>query len=290
MTLGEPEVWALLGQLADRARAGRPLVTETAVALDPGGALREDPVGGGWLVIDPAAPRGWRGTVAPALALMLDLYVPLCVGPGSARLVIGHLAQSLDGRIATLSGRSRFISGAEDLAHAHRLRALFDAVLVGAATAEHDDPRLTTRLVPGRHPTRVVIDPERRLPPDLAVFSDRAAPTLLFCRDAGGATRHGAAELVALGGAGQLAPTEVLSALADRGLGRVFIEGGGVTISRFLAAGALDRLHVAVAPCIFGSGRPAVDLPAIEDLSGALSFEWRAFPLGRDVLFDCPLR
>ena len=74
-------------------------------------------------------------------------------------MVVAHLGQSLDGRVATVTGSSRFVTGPEDVRHTHRLRALFDAVLVGARTACIDNPRLTTRLVPGRQPARVIVDP-----------------------------------------------------------------------------------------------------------------------------------
>ena len=94
---------------------------------------------------------------------LLDLYLPLCIGQGAERLVLGHVGQSLDGQIATLAGASRYVTGPENIVHMHRLRSLMDAVVVGAGTVELDDPELTTRLVPGDHPTRVVIDPTLRL-------------------------------------------------------------------------------------------------------------------------------
>ncbi len=291
----EAALWRLLGELAGRAHAGRPVAARATVGLDAGG-LVVDPQGGGVLELDPAAPRGWRWPAgrcgAPVLAALLDLYVPLCAGPGRERLVVGHLAQSLDGRIATEGGASQFISGPEDLEHAHRMRALFAAVVVGASTVAHDDPRLTTRRVPGAHPTRVVIDPDRRLGTGHALFADGAAPTLVVCRASAagrGGARHGLAEVVALpcDDDGPLPVAAILAARADRGLRRVFVEGGGVTISRFVAAGALDRLHVVVAPCILGSGRAAFTLPAIDALSDAIDLDCRHVALGRDVLFDC---
>jgi riboflavin-specific deaminase-like protein len=207
--------------------------------------------------------------------------------------VVGHLAQSLDGRIATESGASQFISGQADLEHAHRMRALFDAVLVGAGTVEKDDPRLTTRLVAGSHAVRVVIDPQRRLDERFSVFQDGETRTLLVCAaGAAGGSRQGRAEVVAIDAddGGGLPVDGILRALRERGLERIFIEGGGVTLSRFLAAGALDRLHVAVAPCILGSGRAAFSLPVIEELSQAIAFSCRHFAMGPDILFDCALR
>lgn len=223
----------------------------------------------------------------------MPLYQRLSYGKGT-RVALAHIAQSIDGRIATASGDSRWISGAQDLAHNHRLRALFDVVLVGAGTVAFDDPQLTTRLVPGPHPVRVVLDPTRRLGAEYRVFHDGAAPTLLLCLDThkGAETHLGQAELlgVAPDAEGRLSPQAALDALHARGLSRVFVEGGGVTISRFLHAGCLDRLQITVAPLLIGSGRLSFDLPAIDRLDQALRPRAATYALGEDVLFDLVLR
>ena len=302
--LDRDRAWSLLCSLAERAHQGRPVGAAVGLNSDSDGSAREVASGSpdAWIVARPDTASGWSwpahresagGAERTPLENLLDLYMPLCVGAGSQRLVVGHLAQSLDGRIATESGASQFISGQADLEHAHRMRALFDAVLVGAGTVDKDDPRLTTRLVAGSHPVRVVIDPQRRLDERFSVFQDGETPTLLVCSAAaGGASRHGHAEVVAIErhSDGGLPAARILDALRERGLERIFIEGGGVTLSRFLAAGALDRLHVAVAPCILGSGRAAFSLPVIEELSQAIAFQCRHFVMGPDILFDCALR
>ncbi|WP_084164667.1 RibD family protein [Skermanella stibiiresistens] len=227
-------------------------------------------------------------------SLLRDLYLPLCADALGRRYAVAHLGQSLDGRIATLCGASQWVTGPEDILHNHRMRALSDAVLVGAGTVRHDDPKLTVRHCAGRNPVRVVVDTNRRLDGGQGIFHDDAAPTLLLCaRDMtrGGAERVGAAEVVGLPRRGDgLDPAEILALLAERGLGFVFIEGGGVTVSRFLQAGCLDRLQVTVAPLILGSGRPSFTLPEIETIDGGLRPKSRHFVLGADILFDCDLR
>jgi diaminohydroxyphosphoribosylaminopyrimidine deaminase / 5-amino-6-(5-phosphoribosylamino)uracil reductase len=290
----EEAAWKLLLALAARAKRGDPAVGPASVDVHGASADGEAAA----VFLDEREPRGWRGaqggSVEALAARLLDLYVPLCVGAAAKNLVVGHLGQSLDGRIATESGVSQFITGEQNVEHAHRMRALFDAVLVGARTVEEDDPRLTTRRVPGAHPTRVILDPSRRLGEARAVFRDEKAPTLLVCRAsaAAGATRHGAAEILAVeeDAGGDLPPARVVEALRRRGLGRIFIEGGGVTVSRFLREGVLDRLQVAVAPVILGSGRPAFSLPVIETLDDALTLSCDHFVTGPDVLFDCDLK
>lgn len=246
------------------------------------------PAGGGDALWQELLARAAGDTPRRPLAgwPLWPLYRPLL----AESWVLGHLGQSLDGRIATEGGTSQYITGPENLDHLHRLRALADAVIVGGATAALDDPRLTTRRVPGLHPVRVVLDPRRRLPADLTLFRDAACESLLIAAEAD--ARHGQAEVVAapLAADGRLDPAGVVRVLRGRGLRRLFVEGGGLTVSRWLAAGVLDRLQVTVAPMLLGSGRPGVTLPPIEDLDLALRPACQSYPLGADVLFDFDLR
>ncbi len=289
--LDEERAWTLLRALARRAAQGHPLSRATGLDLDDAGELIELGVGRGVITIMPALARCFE-LHAPADAKveeLFDLYLPLCIGKASAKLVVGHLGQSLDGQIATSSGASQYVTGPENIRHLHRLRALFDAVIVGANTVECDDPQLTTRLVPGPNPTRIVLDPSRRLTGAQALFRDRAAPTLVLC--ALGSEREpklSDVEVLGIEASGELLPVNgVIAALRARGLNRLFVEGGGVTVSRFLDARAFDRLHLTVSSVFLGEGRPGVKLPGIDRLDAALRPRVRRFALGDDVLFDC---
>ncbi len=216
---------------------------------------------------------------------------------GGGPWAIGQLGQSLDGCVATHGGDSVYVNGPEILVHLHRLRALCDAILVGAGTAALDDPQLTTRRVAGPHPVRVLIDPALRLAPGLRVFTDRQAPTLLACdarHEAEAVRRVGAGQVLALPGlldeAGAPRLPRLVEALAARGLRMLFVEGGGVTVSRFIAQGCLDRLHLSVAPVIIGDGRPGLQLPRSAAMRDCLRPSGRVFRMGADVLWDLDLR
>ncbi|GDX74649.1 hypothetical protein LBMAG40_13060 [Cyanobium sp.] len=250
--------------------------------------------------------RTWQSFGNPVnadAALLLNRYLPLL----APQLVIGQLGQSLDGRIATTNGHSHYVTGPESLVHLHRLRALVDAVVVGAGTVLADDPQLTVRHCPGPNPLRVVLDPLRKLPLQRRLFCDGQAPTLVLASipapalapdpeaapnpdpDPAAGRTETALLSVSDDGSG-FAPAAVLSLLAARGAQRILVEGGGITVSRFLAAGALDRLHVVVAPILIGSGRPGLSLPAIDHLDQALRPAHRRESLGEDVLYELQLR
>lgn len=289
-SVDEERAWALLVALAARARSGNPVTTPARFRVTPDAAITETTGPHAAISLAPDEDVPFEAEAFDGAAKeMLSLYLPLCAGKRCTSLVVGHLGQSLDGQIATSSGASAYVTGPENIRHLHRLRALFDAVIVGANTVEKDDPKLTTRLVPGTNPTRVVLDPKLRLPENCSIFQDGAAPTLVLCgQEHAGRPSLGGAEVVCVpGGDGGLSVDGVLEVLAARGLRRIFVEGGGITVSRFLAHGAFDRLHVTVGSVFLGTGRPGVVLPGIDRLEGALRPRTRRFLMGDDVLFDC---
>ncbi len=218
------------------------------------------------------------------------MFGPLRKGTVDDLVIVGQIGQSLDGRIATETGHSKYINGPAGLVHLHRLRALVDAVVVGVGTAVADDPQLTVRRVAGPQPARVVIDPKGRLGAGARMFADDGVRRLLITAQGTRCAPPPASKLSPCRRSMEhIAPPAILAALAGCGMRRMLIEGGADTVSRFLAAGCLDRLHVMVAPIILGAGGPGLIVPPIERADQALRMPMRVHQLGDDVLFDCDL-
>ncbi len=205
--------------------------------------------------------------------------------------VIAQIGQSLDGRVATESGHSHYVNGEPALRHLHELRALCDAVVVGVGTVIADDPQLTVRRVKGGNPARVVIDPKGRAPLDARCFADDGVRRLAL-RFADAPTPTGVESLILSPDAeGRMSPASILGALAACGYHRILVEGGPATVSAFLGAGALDRLHLLVAPVLIGSGLPGLTLPPIFTMDQALRPAVHPYNLGEgEFLFDCDMR
>ena len=219
-----------------------------------------------------------------------DLFGPLRSGAADELVAVAQIGQSLDGRVATTTGHSHYINGPTGLAHLHRLRALVDAVVIGVGTALADNPQLTVRRVSGPQPARVVIDPGGRLSAGARLLADDGVRRLVVTGAGARPPLPSGIELIGLPKTdGQIAPAAILAALAEHGFRRVLIEGGADTVSRFLAANCLDRLHVIVAPIILGSGRAGFSLPPITRVDEAKLMPIRLHRLGDDVLFDCDL-
>lgn len=193
------------------------------------------------------------------------------------------LATSLDGRIATADGESKWITGEAARLEGHRLRAAHDAILVGVETVLADDPELTVRL-PGRpvdQPLRVVLDSRLRTPATARVAQ---GDTLILT----------ASEPLAIGDAtvlqvetldGRPAPAAVLSAIHRKGPASVLIEGGGQVAASFLRAGLVDRIEWFRAPILLGGeGRPCIASLALAKLADAPKFRRLGVePVGDDL-------
>ncbi len=237
----------------------------------------------------PASPEM---PAAPVPASGRDPCAPVRAAAPDRPFVVAQLGQSLDGRIATPTGESRWINQSCALDHVHRLRATVDAVVVGVGTVVADDPLLNVRRVQGRHPARVVIDPSGRVPHAARVFTtDGVRRLVVRSPEATGDLPEGV-EVIRVGAYGRtLAPGEIVTALFEAGLRTMLVEGGAWTVSQFIDAGVVDRLHVMVAPMILGSGKTGLELRPIARLADAKRpvTEVHVMPDG-DVLFDCDLK
>lgn len=233
--------------------------------------------------------------VDAALLAAARVYLPVLLGAAAARtagrtFTVAHVTQTLDGRIACLSGHSQWIGNAADLRHAHRMRALLDAVMVGSGTALADDPRLTVRLVDGPNPRRIVVSGSGRVVTQggrLRLFEGDGAE-IVVAANCTVTPPVGATQIVPVAATGAcLAPADVLAALRARGIASIYLEGGSVTLSSFLAARQVDLLQVHVAPMVLGSGIPSFALPAVDHLDGASRFAMDHAALDGHLLLSC---
>lgn len=223
-----------------------------------------------------------------------EILRPIFDAPADRPFVVAQLGQSLDGRIATPTGESRWINRDAALDHVHRLRAAVDAVVVGVGTVIADDPMLNVRRVsprePGVHPARVVIDPNGRLPEGARCLLDDGSRRLVI-RACDKPLPDGVEAVHVARDHALFQPRQIVDALFERGLKKLLIEGGAWTVSSFIDAGVVDRLHVLVAPMILGSGKTGLSLAPITRLDAARRPVTAIHVLDDgDVLFDCDLR
>jgi GTP cyclohydrolase II len=213
--------------------------------------------------------------------------------PATRPLVTVHYAQTIDGRIASRTGDSRWVSGEGSLRLAHELRAGHDAVLVGIGTVLADDPKLSVRLVPGRSPVRVVVDSQLRIPLGANVLDTSVARTIVATTPLAPEER---AETIRARGAevlrvkadadGHVDLSDLLARLRDDGIRSLLIEGGRGMITAALRDHLVDRLTVCIAPKVIGEGIAAVGDLHIDRLRDAMTFERAGFTsFGGDVVF-----
>lgn len=209
-------------------------------------------------------------------------------------LVTVHYAQTLDGRLATRTGDSQWISGQESLRLAHGLRASHEVVAVGIGTVLADDPRLTVRLASGPSPVRVVVDSRLRIPLDARLLSDGAVETIVATTDRADPAKRRAvegagAQVIRVGCTddGRVDLAELLDELGARGYASLLVEGGAGLITAMVRGGHVRRLVVSIAPMLLGEGIEAVGELDIRRLRDALTFRRARFTqLGPDVIFD----
>ena len=207
-------------------------------------------------------------------------------------------AQTLDGRIATATGHSKWISSEESRQYAHELRSIHDAILVGTGTVIHDDPDLTVRLVEGRNPTRVVVDSTLQIPEDARVLRNQeAARTIIATTAAAGPEKIGRLKgqgvevlMTDRSGDGRIDLQKLLIELGRRNLSSVLVEGGAGIITSLVAARIPDRLIAITAPKLAGKGIEALGDLGITSMDNSIPLQVKdVFRKGADVVIDTRL-
>ncbi len=201
-------------------------------------------------------------------------------------------AMTLDGKIATSTGASKWITSTESRERAHQLRDRVDAIVVGAGTVLADDPQLTTRIPGGRDPVRVVLDPELRTKPTAKVYGRGGAETIVVTSRPSDSYRaraflkSGVKVVTVRAKRDGLDLGETLETLATAGILHLLVEGGAHTVASFVRAGLVDELVIFVAPKLFGSGGLTWSGPlAVEDVAEAPQLEFTSVErLGPDLV------
>ncbi|MEK6476593.1 RibD family protein [Catalinimonas sp. 4WD22] len=219
----------------------------------------------------------------------IKAYLPYCFLSLRARqmqraVAITHFAQSLDGKIATQNGDSKWIGNQENLTHAHRMRALSDSILIGANTLNYDQPALTVRLVEGKNPQRIVICSSDADYSSLQKHCEDDVIIVGTCED----PQIPQTEYFPFtpNANGRVDCHELLRFLFQRGIYSVYIEGGATTTSGFMEERATDIVQLHISPMIFGSGINSFNLPQISQVEEAIHFDSFFFrPMGDTFMF-----
>ncbi len=219
----------------------------------------------------------------------LKVYLPYCFLSLLARkekraISVAHFAQSLDGKIATFSGDSKWIGNEENLIHAHRMRALTDGIMIGSGTLRSDQPRLNVRLVEGANPTRIVIGSLSEK--DCSCLRSISNEPVVVI----GKEKQCVEEEISFFALpykdNKINCTDILTCLFEQGIHTVYLEGGAMTTSNFLKESAIDIFQLHISPQIFGSGKSAICLPQISEVGEAIQFQKFSFePVGNTMMF-----
>jgi len=217
---------------------------------------------------------------------LFKLYLPIIFNSKKTYL-IGHLAQTLDGFIATKSNESKYISSKENLIHIHMLRAISDVILVGSNTVKSDNPMLTTRLVKGESPMRIILDKNDKINKKYNVFNNKDDNGYKIINDNLKQKNLNIFQLPLINN--QFDERDIISLLTKLNKKIVFIEGGGKTISKFYKKNLLDRLHLCISPIILGEGISSFIIPKQKSLKEVGEHKISYIKMGSDILCDIDL-
>jgi diaminohydroxyphosphoribosylaminopyrimidine deaminase/5-amino-6-(5-phosphoribosylamino)uracil reductase len=204
-------------------------------------------------------------------------------------------AQTLDGRIATQTGDSKWISSDKSLQWAHKLRSQHDAVMIGVGTVLKDDPQLTVRLTRGRNPVRVVADSRLRTPLGAQILKKQEiAPTIIATTKRADLEKQIAVKALGVDvmvlledREGEVNLSELLKKLGQRNISSILVEGGATTITSFIRQGLVDKMVVIIAPKILGRGLEAVGDLGIREVSRSLKLSFdKVYRKGEDLIIE----
>ena len=218
---------------------------------------------------------------------LFNIFLPIIFNTKHNPYLIGHLAQTLDGYIATESGESKYISSQDNIKHIHMLRAISDIIIVGANTVRLDNPKLTTRLIEGKNPMRIILDKKNSLKSNYNVFQNRDNNAFKIIDEKIKSKNSNIFQLPVTDNAFQ--EEDVITLMNKLNKRIIFIEGGGATISRFYESGKLDRLHLCICPIILGKGRSSFLTKKESKLENIFEHSVMHYKMGEDVLCDIDL-
>ena len=221
------------------------------------------------------------------LKILMESYLQIIFNKSKYPYIFGHLAQTLDGYIATESGESRYISSIDNLEHLHMLRAISDVVLVGSNTVKFDNPKLTTRLVKGPNPMRVVIDKNDTIKNSCNLLKNKDRKGFKIVSDKLKPNSKNIFSLPLKKDEFRIA--DIISLLKSLGNKIIFIEGGGNIISHFYRKKFLNRLHLCISPILIGRGINSFIIDKDVKINEAKIKKISYIKMGKDILCNIKL-
>tara|TARA_B100000949_G_C14277963_1_gene450454 strand:- start:482 stop:1339 length:858 start_codon:yes stop_codon:yes gene_type:complete len=218
---------------------------------------------------------------------LFDIFLPIILNNNKEPYVIGHLAQSLDGFIATNSGESKYISCKQNIEHIHRIRAISDVILVGAKTILYDNPMLTTRLVKGNNPMRLILDPRDKISESKKIFKnpDKNSFKIISMNQKNKNEKNFRLPTVK----NNFKANNLLKLFKKLNKRIIFIEGGGYTISNFYENNLLDRFHLCLSPILIGQGKNSFLIKGKRFMRDFKNHKINYYEMGKDILCDIDL-